>query len=373
MIRKRKSLSRLLWPVILSCTFSVGITNTYGQASEVALADFIVTGQTIATGKNCVRLTPAEDWSSGAIWYGESIDLSYSFEMELKIMFGCEDVAGADGIVFVFSPYPSVIGYQGEGMGFSGLQPSLGIEVDTWQNEHLEDPVEDHIAILQQGYVHHYYNLAGPAKVENVEDCTLHTFGIRWDHPSHQLTVYLDGQNQLSYNGDIVEEIFSGEPKVFWGITAATGQYNNRHEVCFEKLDFDIPLSELVFDVETRNSMIRGDVISLHKIQFETGSTKIVEGSIPDLHRLINLLKENPGLDLRINGHTDDDGSEFLNERLSRLRAQAVANFLRDNGVAKNRLHVKGYGEKYPVDSNSSWEGKMRNRRIDVQMYNPRA
>jgi len=50
-------------------------------------------------------------------------------------MFGCDDMGGADGIVFAFTPYQGMTGYQGEGMGFAGLRPSLGLEIDTWKKQ----------------------------------------------------------------------------------------------------------------------------------------------------------------------------------------------------------------------------------------------
>lgn len=357
---------------LLLGTYTYSPNPLLAQDATVSLKDFVANGNTIPLSDQCVRLTPAEDWSSGSIWYKETIDLSFSFEMELNIMFGCDDESGADGIVFVFADSRDVLGYQGEGMGFSGLQPSLGIEVDTWENDHLADPWQDHIAILQHGHVHHYYNLAGPERIENVEDCELHQFGINWDHTNKRLSVQLDGQERIAYAGDITEQIFAGNPYVYWGITAATGRYNNRHEVCFEKLNFDLPITELAFDNALETKLIRGDVIVLESIQFEDGTTSISRKSFPDLYRLMNLMKANPGLDLRINGHTDNDGSEFINEKLSRLRALAVAKFLNEQGVQKNRMHVKGYGEKYPVTTNETSLGRMKNRRIEVQLYNPR-
>ena len=370
--RIRPGFKALAILTIILGIYICGPTALLGQEAKVSLQDFVANGNTIPLSDNCVRLTPAEDWSSGSIWYQESIDLTFSFEMELNIMFGCDDESGADGIVFVFADTRDVLGYQGEGMGFSGLQPSLGIEVDTWENDHLADPWQDHIAILQHGHVHHYYNLAGPERIENVEDCELHQFRISWDHISKRLSVQLDGEERIAYTGDITEQIFAGNPHVYWGITAATGRYNNRHEVCFEKLDFDLAIDELVFDKALEGQLIRGDVIVLESIQFEDGSTSISKRSLPDLYRLMNLMKANPGLDLRINGHTDSDGSEFINEKLSRLRALAVAKFLSQQGVEKNRIHVKGYGEKYPLATNDTSIGRMKNRRIEVQLYNPR-
>ena len=159
---------------------------------EADIGDFNLSGDAVITGANCIRLTPDRIWSGGSAWHKQAIDLNFPFEMKLQIMLGCKDDAGADGIVFVFHPNARRTGYQGEGMGFAGLEPSLGIEIDTWLNEHLGDPYQDHIALLRDGSVHHGYNLAGPAPIPNVEDCREHALAVSWSPGSRQLRIKLD-------------------------------------------------------------------------------------------------------------------------------------------------------------------------------------
>jgi outer membrane protein OmpA-like peptidoglycan-associated protein len=358
---------------LYGCLLFLFTGNLSSQSPPLYPNDFIITGETTQTGNQCYRLTSAIDWTSGAIWYKDPIDLSFSFQMELNIMFGCEDELGADGMVFVFSPYRTVPGYQGEGMGFAGLSPSLGIEVDTWENDHLGDPVQDHIAILQHGYVHHGYNLAGPMIIPNVEDCALHAFAIHWDNKEKKLSVRLDGKPVLHYQGDMVKDLFGGDPKVFWGVTAATGRYHNRHEICFEKLDFTPPLASIHFSPDIEKRLLKGEVMTLRDVQFETGNVSLTNSSLPDLHRLINLLKDNPTAKIAIEGHTDNLGSEQVNQDLSTKRASSVANYLIKNGIQKDRIEAKGYGEQHPLVSNQNPSGRRQNRRIDVYLYIPRS
>ncbi|MBK8501837.1 MAG: hypothetical protein IPL46_06300 [Saprospiraceae bacterium] len=189
----------------------------YSQNEVIGVDDFVLSGDAVEIGDQCVRLTPPIDWASGSAWYRDAIDLNASFQMEMELMFGCDDLGGADGIVFAFTPYQGITGHGGEGMGFAGLRPSLGLEIDTWENEHLSDPPDDHIALLQHGYVNHLYNLKGPIPIPNVEDCQLHQLGIYWDHLTKILSVLLDRKEILSYQDDIVDRIFAGESKVYWG------------------------------------------------------------------------------------------------------------------------------------------------------------
>ncbi len=200
------------------------------------MQDFTIIGDTYKTLDGCYRLTEEVDYSSGSIWYKYPVDLSEPFKIQLSIRVGCKDESGADGMVFVFTKRMNQLGYVGEGIGFAGLVPSVGIEIDTWRNYHLNDPAEDHIAIMANGRVGHRSDLAGPNKIVNIEDCYRHSLVIIWRPESQKLSVEIDTQEVIAATGDIARNIFGGQNKVYWGVTAATGRYNNLHEVCFDSL-----------------------------------------------------------------------------------------------------------------------------------------
>lgn len=207
--------------------------------------DFTIQGDTYLTEDDCFRLTEAVDYSSGSIWYKRPISLAKPFAIELSIMAGCEDELGADGMVFVFTSKTNRLGYVGEGIGFAGLVPSIGIEVDTWINYHLNDLKEDHIAIMANGRVGHYNDLAGPKAIANIEDCTRHSFVVIWTPENQRLSVEIDYQEVIAVQYDLTGSIFKGNPVVYWGVTAATGRYNNIHEVCFDRLSYGPELQEI--------------------------------------------------------------------------------------------------------------------------------
>lgn len=208
--------------------------------SSLMYGQFILNGQAIQVSDSCFQLTSANDFEVGSIWYEDQINLNESFDIIMDIFLGCNNSNGADGIVFGLQPVGTSIGIAGEGIGFLGVTPSLAVEFDTWQNTNLDDPEFDHIAIIQNGSVNHFSGngrLAGPIQAAvdnpNIENCDFHQIRISWNANLQTLTVYFDCAERLSYTGDIVNEIFSGNPEVFWGFTAATGGANNRHEVCF--------------------------------------------------------------------------------------------------------------------------------------------
>ncbi|MCO6490422.1 MAG: hypothetical protein J5I98_18550 [Phaeodactylibacter sp.] len=211
-------------------------------AQRPSIEDFTLSGDTYRTEDDCFRLTEEEDYSSGSIWYRRPISLSAPFSIELSILAGCKDGDGADGMVFVFTTQANRVGYRGEGIGFGGLQPSIGIEVDTWLNYHLNDPREDHVAIMANGQVGHYNDLAGPVAIPNIEDCRRHQLAIRWDPGTQRLSVEIDKQEVIAARADLINAIFQGNDVVYWGVTAATGRYNNFHEVCFDRLSMAPPM-----------------------------------------------------------------------------------------------------------------------------------
>jgi outer membrane protein OmpA-like peptidoglycan-associated protein len=84
--------------------------------------------------------------------------------------------------------------------------------------------------------------------------------------------------------------------------------------------------------------------ITLSNIYYDIGSTRIRPGASSDLEKLIKFLKDNPGIKIEIDSHTDSRGSTKRNLVLSQARAQEVVNYLQKNGISKNRLVPKGYG-----------------------------
>lgn len=222
-------------------TFGLLTIISYAQAQRPTVEDFTMSGDTYLLGDECFRLTEEQDYSSGSIWYKRPISLLAPFSIELSIMAGCQDAEGADGMVFIFTNRPNMVGSRGEGIGFAGMRPSIGIEIDTWRNYHLYDPAEDHLAFLVNGHVGHFDDSSKPTLIPNLEDCQRHKFAVRWKPEYQSIVVEIDGQAIMIGNFDLVNTIFKGSDVVYWGVSAATGRYNNFHEVCFDRLSYQEP------------------------------------------------------------------------------------------------------------------------------------
>ena len=107
---------------------------------------------------------------------------------------------------------------------------------------------------------------------------------------------------------------------------------------------------------------------AIDKLEFETNQAIISSKSYESLNELADLLADNERWDLKIQGHTDNVGTPANNLKLSKQRAEAVANYLSKRGVRYNRLKVSWYGEKRPIASNETEEGRQLNRRVEMEI-----
>lgn len=101
-------------------------------------------------------------------------------------------------------------------------------------------------------------------------------------------------------------------------------------------------------------------------ILFKTGSADLQAEAKQNVQKLAEILKEYPDTNILIEGHTDSDGTDAFNQKLSERRAQAVATYAQSIGVSSSRFQTVGYGESQPVGSNDTAEGKQANRRVEI-------
>lgn len=209
-----------------------------GLCNTLLFGQYTVNGNATRNDCHCYTLTPNTLNQSGSVWNNIKIDLTQSFDFNFNINLGCDD-AGADGIVFVLQPISTSVGTTGGGLGYDGVTPSVGVTIDTWQNTPNNDPFYDHIAIQLNGNIDHNNttaNIAGPVTAingnNNIEDCSWHSLRIKWDATAKELSAFVDGNLRVSAVKDLVADVFSGNPKVFWGFTGSTGGARNLQQFC---------------------------------------------------------------------------------------------------------------------------------------------
>ncbi len=119
--------------------------------------------------------------------------------------------------------------------------------------------------------------------------------------------------------------------------------------------------------VDDRGCELRGEYV-LEGVTFETNSDRLEPGATDILDRVIATLKRYPDIRFEVAGHTDSDGPAAYNESLSARRAQTVHDYLAANGIAVERMTVRGYGESQPIADNSTAVGKALNRRVSLNV-----
>jgi OOP family OmpA-OmpF porin len=106
-------------------------------------------------------------------------------------------------------------------------------------------------------------------------------------------------------------------------------------------------------------------LLILRGINFEFDSAIISKDSEKIIDEAVNTLKENPSIKTKIEGHTDNTGTEEYNLGLSQRRADAVRAYLISKGIVPERLETVGKGEGFPMTSNETREGRSKNRRVE--------
>jgi outer membrane protein OmpA-like peptidoglycan-associated protein len=108
--------------------------------------------------------------------------------------------------------------------------------------------------------------------------------------------------------------------------------------------------------------------IILRSVHFDFNKANIRSDAIPVLNEAVNVLKEEGTVGVICAGHTDSIGSDAYNMKLSRRRADAVRSYLVSHGIPAKRIRVEAFGERNPVASNDTADGRAQNRRVELNL-----
>ena len=119
---------------------------------------------------------------------------------------------------------------------------------------------------------------------------------------------------------------------------------------------------------EIKEEVVKKINYAAQNIYFATGKATLLSKSFKGLSEVAKILKEDAELKLAIDGHTDNVGTDNLNQKLSESRAAAVKAYLVKQGVDAGRLVSAGYGETQPVADNKTAAGRQKNRRVELKL-----
>lgn len=131
----------------------------------------------------------------------------------------------------------------------------------------------------------------------------------------------------------------------------------------------------VVKDIELSNGTeakpsthVVGHVMRLDNLIFEVGNSKIDPESYTELDLLVNMMRENPGMVIQLEGHTDYVGLANDNLKLSQRRVESVKSYLSSKGIAKGRVKTKAFGGAQPLSRDNTPEAHRLNRRVEVRI-----
>ncbi|NVO03392.1 MAG: T9SS type A sorting domain-containing protein [Bacteroidetes bacterium] len=215
-------------------------------------------------GANCAQLTPNVGTQNGCVWNRAQVSFASAFDYTVNMYFGAS-AGGADGAAFVFQNSPmgiSQCGNNGGQLGAGGISNAVVIEFDTYDNDwpgHVYDMTVDHTAIEIDGDMQGPgAPLAGPVQADPLDgliaDGLIHVIRITWNPATQLMCVYVDGSLRLSTNYDFVNNVFGGNPNVWWGLTGSTGALANQQYFCPTLIPLPIDLSK--FELNCENDFI---------------------------------------------------------------------------------------------------------------------
>lgn len=133
---------------------------------------------------------------------------------------------------------------------------------------------------------------------------------------------------------------------------------------CPIKVTINNPTRTVVITEEDRRVVSE----AIKNLEFDFGKTTIRSSSLPSLKRVADLLVTK-NFSLKLAGHTDNVGSDAANLKLSKGRAESVKAYLVSQGANPSRIEATGYGESQPIETNTTNEGRQKNRRVEFTLY----
>jgi len=147
---------------------------------------------------------------------------------------------------------------------------------------------------------------------------------------------------------------------------AAQKAQQNAQQAESDKAALRTRLSEQLNSILQTRDSARGLIVSMSDVLFDTGKYSLKPGAREKLAKVAGILLAYPGLNIEVDGYTDNVGGDEMNQQLSENRARSVRDYLVQQGVATNSVSAKGFGTTLPVATNDNAAGRQQNRRVEL-------
>ena len=147
---------------------------------------------------------------------------------------------------------------------------------------------------------------------------------------------------------------------------AAAQSENLRQQAEKEKQDLRARLLQQLNTILATRDTARGLIANMSDVLFRSGSFELLPGARERLAKISGIVLAYPSLHLQVEGHTDSIGSDEYNQQLSEHRAEAVRDYLVQQGISSQSIEAHGFGKTEPIASNDTPEGRQQNRRVEL-------
>jgi outer membrane protein OmpA-like peptidoglycan-associated protein len=147
---------------------------------------------------------------------------------------------------------------------------------------------------------------------------------------------------------------------------AAQQAQSNAQQANTDKAAMRARLSEQLNSILQTRDTARGLIVSMSDVLFDTGQYSLKPGAREKLAKVAGILLAYPGLNIAVGGYTDNVGGDAMNQTLSENRADAVRDYLVQQGVARNSVSAQGFGNTLAVASDDNSAGRQQNRRVEL-------
>ena len=158
------------------------------------------------------------------------------------------------------------------------------------------------------------------------------------------------------------QHVFTLESGSYHVVAKESGYYDYTQDIELKASDKELNV------LCTLKKIREGDRFEIENLHFDRSKATITQESRETLNKLVEFMNTNSKVNIQINGHTDNVGSNYLNRLLSFNRANAVVAYLVKNGISQSRLKAKGHGSEIPIADNNTAAGRAQNRRVEIEV-----
>jgi OOP family OmpA-OmpF porin len=211
----------------------------------------------------------------------------------------------------------------------------------------------------------HTFTLDGES--ENIVEGTLTTIHYECDCEEAPLKIVRNFSNAIKNIGGQIYEPFKNRGYMFikqgnketWAEVYAGDYYYYLTIIEKGEVEQEITANAILKELnETGKAILY--------INFDSGKSTIKKESMPIIEQIVEMMKQASDIKISVEGHTDSDGSNESNLKLSEARAKAVVEAITKGGIDAARLSFVGFGEEKPIADNSTADGKAKNRRVEL-------